>query len=121
MATMIEQPAVVAAAGTKPKRIEEFFGRVNSKSAGVSIARMKSPAGWSEPGQQPEFDEYTVVLSGTVHVKLSDGEFDVGPGQAILVAKGEWVKYSTPDAGGAEYVSVCVPAFSMDTVHRDAN
>lgn len=119
MATIIEKPVVVPAAGTKPKLIEEFFGRVNSGSEGVSIARMKSPAGWAEPAQQPEFDEYTVVLAGAVHVKLKDREFDLTAGQAVMVGKGEWVEYSTPRAGGAEYLSVCLPAFSLEMVHRE--
>lgn len=119
MATLIKEPTVIEAAGTPPKRIEEFFGRVNSKTESVSIARMKSPSGWKEPGQTPEFDEYTVVLTGTLHVRLHDGQFDVQAGQAILVSKGEWVQYSSPCKDGAEYVAICVPAFSPKTVHRD--
>lgn len=119
MATLIDKPAVVKAAGVPPKRIEEFFGRVNSRTDAVSIARMKSPRGWKEPGQTPEFDEYTVVLKGTLHVQTRDGQFDVRAGQAILVRKGEWVLYSTPSEDGAEYVAVCMPAFSSATVHRD--
>jgi mannose-6-phosphate isomerase-like protein (cupin superfamily) len=119
MATLIEKPTLVEAAGTPPKRIEEFFGRVNNKTDGVSIARMKSPGGWKEPGQTPEFDEYTVVLKGTLHVQTRDGQFNVRAGQAILVRKGEWVQYSTPCEDGAEYLAVCIPAFSPATVHRD--
>ena len=119
MATWIKKPAIVEAVGIPPKRIEEFFGRVNSRTESVSIARMKSPGGWKEPGQTPEFDEYTVVLKGTLHVQLRDGQFDVRVGQAILVRKGEWVQYSTPAQDGAEYMAICLPAFSPETVHRD--
>ncbi len=119
MATVITAPTVIEAAGTPPKRIEEFIGRVNSNTETISIARMKSPSGWSEPGQTPEFDEYTVVLGGTLHVRLKDREFDVSAGQAIIVHAGEWVRYSTPSPQGAEYIAVCLPAFSPDTVHRD--
>jgi ethanolamine utilization protein EutQ (cupin superfamily) len=117
MPTLIEKPTQVAAAGTKPKLIEEFVGHVNSKTAGVSVARMKSPAGWSEPGQTPEFDEYSIVLSGTLRVSHKTGELDVRAGQAVIAHGGEWVRYSTPE--GAEYISVCLPAFSPGTVHRD--
>lgn len=120
MAKLIKKPSIIEAAGTPPKRIEEFVGRVNSRTEGVSIARMTSPEGWLEPGQTPEFDEYTVVLSGTLHVRLKDSELDVQAGQAVFVAKGEWVQYSTPAAGGAQYMAVCLPAFSPETVHRDA-
>jgi L-amino acid N-acyltransferase YncA/mannose-6-phosphate isomerase-like protein (cupin superfamily) len=119
MAILIEKPTTIQAAGQPPKRIEEFIGRVNSQTAAVSIARMKSPSGWSEPGQTPEFDEYTVVLRGVLRVKLKDQEFDVQAGQAIIVQAGEWVAYSTPSAEGAEYVAVCMPAFSPVLVHRD--
>ena len=119
MATWIEKPAIVEAAGIPPKRIEEFFGRVNSRTESVSIARMKSPGGWKEPGQTPEFDEYTAVLKGALHVQLRDGQFDVRAGQAILVRKGEWVQYSTPAQDGAEHMAICLPAFSPETVHRD--
>jgi mannose-6-phosphate isomerase-like protein (cupin superfamily) len=119
MATLIEKPTIVEAAGAPPKRIEEFVGRVNSKTERVSIARMVSPGGWKEPGQTPEFDEYTVVLSGTLHVRLRDSELKVQAGQAVIVPKGEWVQYSTPDSEGAEYIAVCSPAFSMETVNRD--
>jgi ethanolamine utilization protein EutQ (cupin superfamily) len=117
MPTLIEKPTEVAAAGTKPKLIEEFVGHVNSKTAGVSVARMRSPAGWSEPGQTPEFDEYSIVLSGTLRVSHKTGELDVRAGQAVIAHGGEWVRYSTPE--GAEYISVCLPAFSPGTVHRD--
>ena len=119
MATLIEKPTVVQAAGNKPKRIEEFVGRVNTSSTGASVARMTSPAGWVEPGQSPEFDEYTLVLRGTLRVETRQGALDVRAGQAVVAPQGEWVRYSTPEAGGAEYVAVCVPAFSPDTVHRD--
>ena len=119
MATLIQQPTIVQAAGNKPKIIEEYVGRVNSKTDGVSIARMKSPSGWVEPGQTPEFDEYTVVLRGTLRVTTQSGSMDVHAGQAVVTHKGEWVQYSTPGSEGAEYVAICLPAFSMDTVHRD--
>jgi len=109
----------IEAAGNKPKLIEEFFGRANSGDAGVSIARMRSPGGWVEPGQTPEFDEYTVVLKGMLRVETKSGVIDVHAGQAIHTTKGEWIRYSTPEADGAEYVAVCLPAFSMETVHRD--
>lgn len=120
MPTHIKQPSVIEAAGNKPKRIEEFVGRVNSKTGGVSVARMKSPEGWVEPGQTPEFDEYTVVLNGSLRVTTRDGVIDVGAGEAVITRKGEWVQYSTPGAEGAEYIAVCLPAFSIDAVHRDA-
>jgi mannose-6-phosphate isomerase-like protein (cupin superfamily) len=119
MATIITAPTAIEAAGTPPKRIEEFIGRVNSRTEELSIARMKSPSGWSEPGQTPEFDEYTVVLKGTLHVRLNDRELDIAAGQAIIVRSGEWVQYSTPSPQGAEYIAVCLPAFSPGTVHRD--
>ena len=119
MATYIRKPTIIQAAGQPPKSIEEFIGRVNSGTTGVSIARMKSPSGWSEPGQTPEFDEYTVVLRGTLHVRLQGQEFDVEAGQAIIVVAGEWVQYSSPSPEGAEYVAVCIPAFSPETVHRE--
>jgi mannose-6-phosphate isomerase-like protein (cupin superfamily) len=115
----IQKPILIQAAGSPPKQIEEFIGRVNSKTAEVSIARMTSPAGWSEPGQTPQFKEYTVVLRGTLRVRLRDKEQDVTAGQAIVVDAGEWVQYSTPHAGGAEYIAVCLPAFSPENVHRD--
>jgi len=120
MPTHIASPSVIAAAGNKPKIIEEFVGRVSSRTEGVSVARMRSPSGWVEPGQTPEFDEYTVVLRGTLRVTSRDGAIDVDAGQAVIAHAGEWVQYSTPGPDGAEYVAVCLPAFSMDTVHRDA-
>lgn len=119
MPSHIKGPSVITAAGNKPKRIEEYIGRVNSKTDGVSIARMKSPGGWVEPGQRPEFDEYTIVLKGTVRVTFQSGSIDVHAGEAVIAHSGEWVQYSTPDADGAEYVAVCLPAFSMEKVHRD--
>jgi quercetin dioxygenase-like cupin family protein len=117
MPQLIESPSRVEAAGTQPKLIDEFVGRVNNGEERVSVARMRSPAGWEEPGQRPEFDEYTVVLSGALHVEHSGGTLAVGAGQAVLARAGEWVRYSTP--AGAEYVAVCLPAFSPATVHRD--
>lgn len=117
---LIQKPTVIRAAGSPPKQIEEFIGRVNSQTSEVSIARMTSPEGWSEPGQTPEFSEYTVVLRGTLKVKLKDSEAEISAGQAIIIHAGEWVKYSTPYAGGAEYIAVCLPAFSPNTVHREA-
>jgi len=120
VARIIENPTRIQSAGNMPKTIEEFVGRVNSDSSDVSIARMKSPPGWREPGQTPEFDEYTVVLRGFLHVQLRDRELDVNEGQGILVERGEWVRYSTPGPEGAEYIAVCIPAFSPDMVHRDA-
>jgi mannose-6-phosphate isomerase-like protein (cupin superfamily) len=120
MPTFIEKPSIVQAAGNKPKIIEEYVGRVNSQTEGVSVARMRSPGGWVEPGQTPEFDEYTVVLRGTLRVTTRDGATDVHAGQAVITHRGEWVQYSTPGEEGAEYVAICLPAFSMDTVHRDA-
>jgi len=113
----IKKPTVIQAAGNKPKVIEEFVGRVNTGTDAVSIARMKSPVGWEEPGQTPEFDEYTVVLSGFLRVTTNDGSVDVRAGEAVIAPKGEWVKYSTPE--GAEYMAVCLPAFLPDAVHRD--
>ena len=118
MPRVVEQPVVIAPAGNKPKLIEEFFGRVNGGVEGVSVARMRSPAGWEEPGQRPEFDEYTVVLEGALRVEHEAGVSEVRAGQAIHVRAGEWVRYSTPE--GAAYLAVCLPAFSPDTVHRDA-
>jgi mannose-6-phosphate isomerase-like protein (cupin superfamily) len=111
--------STIRAAGNKPKLIEEFIGRLNSATSEVSIARMRSPEGWGEPGQSPEFTEYTVVLHGTLRVATKQGMIDVGEGEAVIVERGEWVQYSTPYPGGAEYVAVCVPAFGADTVHRD--
>ena len=115
MPKLIEKPTVIQVPGNK--QIHEYIGRVNSGDSAVSVAHMKSPAGWSEPGQMPQFDEYTLVLSGCMHVEHRDGAIDVRGGQAVLASKGEWVRYSTPD--GAEYIAVCLPAFSPDTVHRD--
>ena len=119
MPRLIAAPAIVHAAGTLPKRIEEFAGRVNSGHADVSVARMVSPAGWQEPGQRPEFEEITVVLKGMLRVDHHSGVVEVRAGQAVVTAPGEWVRYSTPEPGGAEYVAVCLPAFSLETVHRD--
>lgn len=119
MAKVITEPKVIEAAGNKQKVIEEFFGRITSNNNNISIARMMSPVGWEEPGQQPEFDEYTVVVRGSLQVELKDGTHYVHAGQAILVEKGEWVRYSTPFEGGAEYVAICMPAFSIDTVNRE--
>lgn len=119
MAKLIASPSLVEAAGTPPKKIEEFVGRVNSNTDQVSIARMTSPGGWTEPAQTPEFDEYTVVLKGTLRVCFRDRQIDVQAGQAIVVNKGEWVQYSSPDSAGAQYMAVCLPAFSPDLVHRD--
>lgn len=120
MIRLIEGPTVIEAAGNKPKRIEEFIGRVNSQTSDLSIARMTSPEGWVEPGQTPEFDEYTLVLKGTLRVESHDGTNDVKAGQAIITPAGKWVRYSTPEAGGAEYIAVCRPGFAPETVHRDA-
>lgn len=120
MPELIESPSVVEAAGNKPKRIEEYVGRVNSGHAGVSVARMVSPAGWVEPGQRPEFEEVTLVLEGCLRVEHEGGTLDVRAGQAVVARPGEWVRYSSPEEGGAHYVAVCLPAFSPDTVHRDA-
>src|SRR5499426_1346467 len=119
MPTLISSPSIIQAAGTKPKRIEEYAGRVNSGHSSVSVARMVSPVGWLEPGQQPEFEEITVVLKGMLRVESKNGTIDVRPGQAVIAHPGEWVRYSTPEPDGAEYVAICLPAFSMDTVHRD--
>jgi mannose-6-phosphate isomerase-like protein (cupin superfamily) len=121
MARLIAAPVVIASPGTPPKQISEFVGRVATESAAASVAVMQSPTGWSEPGQRPDFDEYTVVLSGQLTVETEDGSFSVTTGQAVHAPAGEWVRYSTPREGGAHYVSVCVPAFSPDTVHRDAS
>ncbi len=119
MPTLVEVPSIIHAAGNKPKVIEEFVGRVNTGTEVVSVARMRSPAGWIEPGQTPDFDEYSLVLSGTLRVTSRTGDLDVRPGQAVIVRRGEWVQYSTPGAQGAEYLAICLPAFSMETVHRD--
>jgi quercetin dioxygenase-like cupin family protein len=120
MPTHIPKPTVIEAAGNLPKRIEEFAGRVNSGHATVSVARMVSPAGWQEPGQRPDFEEITVVLRGTLRVEHEGGALSVSAGEAVVAHPGEWVRYSTPEPGGAEYVAVCLPAFSPETVRRDA-
>ncbi len=120
MPTLIAQPTRVEAAGNKPKLIDEYIGRVNSKTSIASIAHMRSPGGWVEPGQTPEFDEFTIVLKGMLRVQHKEGELAVRSGQAVIAHAGEWVRYSTPEEGGAEYIAVCLPAFSMSTVHRDA-
>ena len=120
MPTLVPQATRITAAGNKPKLIDEYIGRVNSQTAGVSVAHMRSPQGWQEPGQTPEFDEFTVVLKGTLRVRHQHGEMDISAGQAVITHRGEWVQYSTPVEGGAEYIAVCLPAFSMETVHRDA-
>jgi mannose-6-phosphate isomerase-like protein (cupin superfamily) len=119
MPEVIDTPSKVEAAGTPPKLIEEYVGRVNNGEERVSVARMRSPQGWVEPGQRPDFDEYTLVLEGCLRVEHADGALDVSAGQAVHVRGGEWVRYSTPEPGGATYVAVCLPAFSPDTVHRD--
>ena len=120
MPTLIPRPTRIQAAGTRPKIIEEFVGRVNSGTDRLSIARMRSPSGWVEPGQTPAFDEYTVVLRGMLRVETGDGALEVNAGQAVMTRAGEWIRYSTPGSEGAEYLAVCLPAFSPDTVHRDA-
>jgi ethanolamine utilization protein EutQ (cupin superfamily) len=117
MPTLIPQPKRIQAAGTKPKLIDEYIGRVNSKSNALSVAHMRSPEGWSEPGQTPEFDEYTLVLKGALRVAHKGGEMEVRAGQAVIAHRGEWVQYSTPE--GAEYIAICLPAFSPETVHRE--
>jgi len=124
MPTLISQPTRITAAGNKPKLIDEYIGRVNTKTSGASVAHMRSPQGWLEPGQTPEFDEFTIVLKGLLRLehKTATGaanSLDVAAGQAVIAHAGEWVRYSTPQEGGAEYIAVCLPAFSMDTVHRD--
>lgn len=120
MAMLVTAPSVIQAAGNKPKIIEEYVGRVNTRTTSASVARMQSPAGWVEPGQTPEFDEFTVVLKGTLRVKTRTETLDVRAGQAVIVKAGEWIQYSSPEEGGAEYIAVCLPAFSPATVHRDA-
>jgi mannose-6-phosphate isomerase-like protein (cupin superfamily) len=119
MVNLIQRPTVMMAAGNKSKEIREYVGRLNSATESLSIAHMKSPAGWSEPGQTPEFDEYTVVLRGALRAETRAGTIDVKAGQAILARRGEWVRYSTPEPNGAEYVAVCMPAFSPELVRRD--
>lgn len=120
MHVLVRKPTIIAAAGNKPKTIEEYIGRVNSGTEAVSIARMQSPPGWQEPGQTPAFDEYTVVLRGMLRVESKDGAVEVRAGQAVVARRGEWVRYSSPGPEGAEYVAVCLPAFSPETVDRDA-
>ncbi len=121
MPTLISSPTVVEAAGNKPKLIREYVGRVNSKTDTVSIALMSSPSGWVEPGQRPQFDEYTLVLAGMLRVESDGGQLDVPAGQAVIAHAGEWVRYSTPGEHGAEYVAVCLPAFSPEAVRRDVD
>ena len=116
---LIEKTSRVAAAGTKPKLIDEYIGRVNSETKELSVAHMRSPGGWTEPGQTPEFAEYTVVLKGLLRVEYAGGSLDVRAGQAVISAKGEWVRYSTPEDDGAEYVAICLPAFTLDAAYRD--
>jgi len=117
--TLLPHPSRVTAAGNKPKLIDEYVGRVNSGTSAASVAHMRSPGGWQEPGQTPEFDEFTVVLNGTLRVEYRGGSLEVRAGQAVIAHKGEWVRYSTPDADGAEYIAVCLPAFSIEAAHRD--
>jgi ethanolamine utilization protein EutQ len=119
MPTMISAPTRIQSAGNKPKLIDEYVGRVNSATSATSVAQMRSPEGWLEPGQTPDFDEFTVVLRGTLRVEHTAGFLDVCSGQAVIAHRGEWVRYSTPEPGGAEYIAICVPAFAMETVHRD--
>jgi ethanolamine utilization protein EutQ len=119
MPTLIDKPTRIQSAGNKPKLIDEYIGHVNSKTAAVSVAHMRSPSGWAEPGQTPTFDEFTVVLKGTLRVEHKNGSLDVASGQAVIAHAGEWVRYSTPNEGGAEYIAVCLPAFSMEGVRRD--
>ena len=119
MPTLISQPTRIQSAGNKPKLIDEYVGRVNTKTSAASVAHMRSPQGWLEPGQTPEFDEFTIVLKGLLRVEHQGGTLDVAAGQAVIAHAGEWIRYSTPQEGGAEYIAVCLPAFSMETVHRD--
>ena len=119
MPTLIEQPTRIQAAGNKPKLIDEYVGRVNSKTSAASVAHMRSPGGWIEPGQTPEFDEFTIVLKGMLRVEHQGGALDVRAGQAVIAHAGEWVRYSTPEDAGAEYIAICLPAFSPEAVHRD--
>lgn len=119
MPTLISQPTRIQSAGNKPKLIDEYIGRVNSRTSAASVAHMRSPSGWAEPGQTPEFDEFTIVLKGTLRVEHVGGILDVAAGQAVIAHAGEWIRYSTPNDAGAEYIAVCLPAFSMETVHRD--
>lgn len=120
MPTLIDSPTTIEAAGNKPKIIQEYVGRVNSDTAEVSVAHMRSPSGWVEPAQTPQFDEYTLVLEGTLRVEFEGGEMEVAAGQAVVARRGEWVRYSTPGDKGAEYIAVCLPAFSPATVNREA-
>lgn len=120
MPTLIAQPTRIQAAGNKPKLIDEYVGRVNSKTSATSVAHMRSPGGWVEPGQTPEFDEFTIVLKGMLRMEHKGGMLDVRAGQAVIAHAGEWIRYSTPEESGAEYIAVCLPAFSMETVHRDS-
>jgi len=120
MPQLIEKPSRIESTGNKPKQIDEYIGRVNSQTDAISVAQMRSPSGWMEPGQRPEFDEFTLVLKGTLSVEYEGGKLEVNAGQAIIARKGEWVKYSTPSAEGAEYIAICLPAFSPDTVNRDS-
>jgi len=120
MPELIPTPTRIVAAGNKPKAIDEYVGRVNSRTTALSIAHMRSPAGWEEPGQRPEFDEYTLVLKGMLRVSHESGSLDVRAGQAVVARAGEWIRYASPEADGAEYVAVCLPAFAPDTVHRDS-
>jgi ethanolamine utilization protein EutQ len=119
MPTLISQPTRIQAAGNKPKLIDEYIGRVNTETSATSVAHMRSPQGWLEPGQTPEFDEFTIVLKGRLRVEHRGGSLDVSAGQAVIAHAGEWVRYSTPHDGGAEYIAVCLPAFSIDAAHRD--
>lgn len=119
MPELIEKPTRIEAAGNKPKLIDEYIGRVNSGTPAASVAHMRSPSGWVEPGQTPQFEEYTVVLNGMIRVEHRDGAMDVHAGQAIITHAGEWIRYSTPGPDGAEYIAICLPAFSLDTVNRD--
>lgn len=119
--TLIPRPARVAAAGSKPKLIDEYVGRVNSATTGISVAHMRSPGGWIEPGQTPDFDEYTVVLNGLLRLEYAGGVLDVPAGQGVISHRGEWVRYSTPEPDGAEYIAVCIPAFTVDGAHRDTD
>ena len=121
MPTLITQPTRIKAAGNKPKLIDEYVGGINTRSNQCSVAHMRSPGGWMEPGQKPEFDEMTIVLKGQLRVEHKDGLIDVHAGQAVIAHKGEWVRYSTPGEDGAEYIAVCIPAFSPSTVHRDSH
>ena len=119
MPTLIPHPTRIQSTGNKPKLIDEYIGRLNTKTSAASVAHMRSPQGWLEPGQTPEFDEFTIVLNGLLRVEHKGGTLDVAAGQAVVAHAGEWIRYSTPQEGGAEYIAVCLPAFSMETVHRD--